>query len=310
MDTQALILNAPGELSVTRLGLKARRATDVLVEIDVSAVSTGTEKLLWTGEMPPFPGMGYPLVPGYEASGTVIEAGSKSGRTVGERVFVPGADCYKGARGLFGASARRIIADGSRVVPVGDMDVDESALFALAATAWHAIADGTVPDLIIGHGVLGRLLARIALLKGGNPVVWELQPDRQSGAEGYVVCSPEQDPTEKYGAIYDASGDAGLIPLLISRLKRGGEVVLAGFYSDPISFAYPPAFMAEARLRVAAEWAPQDLAATADAVRSGALSLAGLITHRCDARDAADGYATAFTDPTCLKLVIDWKDLS
>jgi bacteriochlorophyllide a dehydrogenase len=30
--------------------------------------------------------------------------------------------------------------------------------------------------------------------------------------------------------------------------------VLAGFYTEPLAFAFPPAFMKEARLRVAAEW--------------------------------------------------------
>jgi myo-inositol-1(or 4)-monophosphatase len=35
-----------------------------------SGISTGTERLLWDGTMPPFPGLGYPLVPGYETVGT------------------------------------------------------------------------------------------------------------------------------------------------------------------------------------------------------------------------------------------------
>lgn len=57
--------------------------------------------------MPPFPGMGYPLVPGYEAAGEVVEAGPDSGLRPGERVFVPGANCFMPTeaaklRGLFG----------------------------------------------------------------------------------------------------------------------------------------------------------------------------------------------------------------
>ena len=35
--------------------------------------------------------------------------------------------------------------------------------------------------------------------------------------------------------------------------------MLAGFYADRLSFAFPPAFMREARLRVAAQWQPGDL---------------------------------------------------
>ena len=37
--------------------------------------------------------------------------------------------------------------------------------------------------------------------------------------------------------------------------------MLAGFYSEPLSFAFPPAFMREARIRVAAEWRQADLVA-------------------------------------------------
>ena len=42
---------------------------------------------------------------------------------------------------------------------------------------------------------------------------------------------------------------------LIGRIAKGGEIVLAGFYTEAVSFAFPPAFMKEARLRIAAEWA-------------------------------------------------------
>jgi 2-desacetyl-2-hydroxyethyl bacteriochlorophyllide A dehydrogenase len=44
--------------------------------------------------MPHFPGMGYPLVPGYESVGVVIEAGADCRAALGETVFVPGARCY------------------------------------------------------------------------------------------------------------------------------------------------------------------------------------------------------------------------
>jgi len=93
----------------------------------------------------------------------------------------------------------------------------------------------------------------------------------------------------------------------MARLEKGGEIVLAGFYAKPLSFAYPPAFMREARIRVSAEWNRDDLVATRDLVEAGIVSLDGLITHRADARGATDAYATAFDDPGCLKMVLDWS---
>ena len=109
---------------------------------------------------------------------------------------------------------------------------------------------------------------------------------RRAGADGYEVIAPDADTRRDYTSIYDVSGDASVLADLIGRIARGGEIVLAGFYQDPISFAFPPAFMKEARFRVSAEWAPADLVATRDLIESGALSLGGLITHTRAASDA------------------------
>ena len=82
MDTLAVVLQQPEQLSLARLALTAPGAADVVVDIDYSGISTGTEKLLWSGRMPHFPGMGYPLVPGYESVGRVVQpSASRVGAT-------------------------------------------------------------------------------------------------------------------------------------------------------------------------------------------------------------------------------------
>lgn len=309
MQATAVTLKGPRDLEVTRLDLADPKPGEIIVDVAYSGISTGTEKLFWTGEMPPFPGMGYPLVPGYEAAGRVVEAGAETQFKPGDRVFVPGANCYKDAFGLFGGASNLLVTDAARAIEI-DHTGPEGALLALAATARHAIAglQNTPPDLIVGHGVLGRLLARLTCLCGAPaPTVWEIDPGRRDGAEGYLVISPEDDPRRDYEAIFDVSGSAAILPDLIGRIAKGGEIVLAGFYKDPINFAFPPAFMKEARLRVSAEWGRDDLVATRDLVGSGALSLDGLITHRAAASDAAQAYKTAFTDTGCLKMILDWE---
>ena len=69
METTAVIFDAPGSLEMRKTALTAMDSGDVRVDIHYSGISTGTEKLLWTGQMPAFPGMGYPLIPGYESVG-------------------------------------------------------------------------------------------------------------------------------------------------------------------------------------------------------------------------------------------------
>lgn len=309
MTATAVVLERPQSLSLAWLKLDAPTDEDIVVDIEWSGISTGTERLLWSGRMPAFPGMGYPLVPGYESVGRVRAAGPRSGVEVGQRVFVPGAKCYGDVRGLFGGAASRVVVPGARIVPIDERLGERGVLLALAATAYHVNSQGggRHPDLIVGHGVLGRLLARIAVAAGGQPVVWETNPDRRGGALGYAVIDPTEDERGNYRSICDVSGATGLLDTLIARLAPGGEVVLAGFYDEPLSFTFPPAFMREASLRIAAQWQPGDLAAVKQMAESGALSLDGLITHRLDAREADQAYRTAFGDPACLKMVLDWR---
>ena len=307
MDTLAVVLTEPESLGLRRLALTPPGEADVVVDIAWSGISTGTERLLWSGRMPHFPGMGYPLVPGYESVGQVIEVGPQSGRRIGEQVFVGGANCFGAVRGLFGGAAARLVVPGTRAVPIDAGLKEQGVLLALAATAWHAIGDARLPELIVGHGVLGRLLARLTIAAGGAPVVWESNETRRDGATDYQVLDADNDPRRDYGAILDASGDPRLLDTLIGRLAYGGEIVLAGFYAEPLSFAFAPAFMREARIRVAAEWRQEDLAEVIALIDAGRLSLAGLITHRNVAAEAASAYRTAFGDPACLKMILDWR---
>jgi 3-hydroxyethyl bacteriochlorophyllide a dehydrogenase len=309
MHSLAVIFEKPNQMVLGELGLSEPGGGDVVVEMEWTGISTGTERLLWTGRMPHFPGMGYPLVPGYESVGRIVEAGPDSGRRAGERVFVPGANCYGEVRGLFGGASSRIVTSGPKVIPLPGTLGEDGTLLALAATAHHAVrtARGGLPDLIVGHGALGRLIARIVCLEGGAPVVWERSQARRDGAQGYTVIDPAADERRDYRTICDVSGDPSLLDELIGRSARGGEIVLAGFYEAPLSFSFPPAFMRETKISVAAQWSPADLAAVTGVAGAGKLSLGGLITHRRNASEAREAYQTAFGDPACLKMILDWR---
>jgi bacteriochlorophyllide a dehydrogenase len=314
MKTMAIVLEQPERIAFSRLELTPPGDDDVVVEIEYSGISTGTEKLLFSGRMPAFPGMGYPLVPGYESVGRIVAAGPRAMHRAGARVFVPGARCYGEVRGLFGGAASTIVVAGSRVVPVAEALGEQAVLLALAATAYHAVAGAgkrspiVPPDLIIGHGVLGRLLARMTVVAGFTPpTVWETKPARTGGAEGYPVMAPAEDARRDYRAIYDVSGDAQILDHLVQHLAPGGEIVLAGFYTEPLHFNFAPAFMREAQIRCAAEWQRPDLLAVKELAETGRLSLDGLITHHDEPTHADAAYRTAFGDPGCLKMVLDWR---
>jgi 3-hydroxyethyl bacteriochlorophyllide a dehydrogenase len=310
----AIVFDAPQQLSVQMLDLKPFEAADIEVEVSFSGISTGTERLLWDGTMPAFPGLAYPLVPGYETVGTVVKVGDSNSLKLGDQVFIPGSYSFQGVRNLFGGAGARLIVPHARVVRVTPDLGPKAVLLALAATCYHAVSIGgarepmVAPDLIVGHGVMGRLLARITIALGmPAPTVWETQSVRREGGDGYAVIHPDEDSRRDYAAIYDVSGDGSILNGLISRLSPGGEVVLAGFYKQDLSFAFAPAFMREAQIRVAAQWKQHDLLAVTALVETGALSLDGLITHTCELSRARQAYEVAFGDPQCLKMMVDWR---
>ena len=311
IETEAVIIKDPGKLYLGNVVLREPGPGEVVVETHFSGVSTGTERLFWNGEMPAFPGMGYPLVPGYEAVGEVVDARESNKLNAGDFVFVPGANCYKDVKGLFGASARQLIVAEEKLIKI-DKNLDATGtLFALAATARHAIAGlgNKMPNLIVGHGVLGRLLARLTIAAGGEPpVVWETNPSRISGAEGYEVLNPVEDNKRDYESIYDASGDPSILDQIIQRLKKNGEIVLAGFYSNPLTFTFPPAFMREAKIRISAEFTKEDVRVTKSLIETEALSLENLISDTRPAEASTEAYKVAFEDTNCLKMVIDWRN--
>ncbi|MFZ9286440.1 MAG: chlorophyll synthesis pathway protein BchC, partial [Burkholderiaceae bacterium] len=200
MKASAIVFQAPCQLSVQAVALRPSTPDDLEIEVDFSGISTGTERLLWDGSMPPFPGMGYPLVPGYETVGRVVKAPAGSPIREGESVFVPGSYSFEGVHNLFGGAGSRLLAPASRVARIDPAWGERAVLLALAATAYHTVALGgrqepaTPPDLIIGHGVVGRLLARLTVAAGmAPPTVWETNPARQGGGEGYAVIHPEED---------------------------------------------------------------------------------------------------------------------
>ena len=181
-------------------------------------------------------------------------------RRIGEWVFVPGANCFGDARGLFGGSARRVIVPSARAMPIAERWRATASCSRWPRPRYHAIAGGSAPDLIVGHGVLGRLLARITIASGAPaPTVWETNAARRDGAAGYAVIDPEHDERRDYRRICDASGAARLLDTADRAARQGRRDRAGGLLRAACRFTFPPAFMREARFRVAAELRPDDL---------------------------------------------------
>jgi 3-hydroxyethyl bacteriochlorophyllide a dehydrogenase len=311
-NTEAVVFSAPGEIARRSLRLRELAPDEVRVQTVYSGISTGTERLLFRGEMPAFPGMGYPLVPGYESVGRITEVGAGAEAQLDQWVFVPGANCYQDARGLFGGASQEMLTSVQRVIALPSDPGPQMVLLALAATALHAIhlAGSRLPDLVVGHGVMGRLAARITVALGGQPMVWETHADRRFDGQGYITRDPSYCKGQQFDCILDASGAGDQLDHWVSSLAPGGQIILAGFYSQPLRFQFVPAFLRETQLKVAAQWQPADLQLVSEMVHDGRLSLDGLVTDVMPATDPQQAYEKAFDDFAALKVVMDWRCLS
>ena len=308
----AVVFEQPGEMTIRPVELPEPHSTDCVVEVQWTGISTGTERLLWDGRMPPFPGLAYPLVPGYESVGSVLSTGERTDFEVGQRVFVPGSRGFKDVHGLFGGAARSLVVPAERLISLPAETESTGVLLALAATACHALRrmeDLGPPELIIGHGALGRLLARITKARYQmTPVVWETAAERREGDHSYTVIDPTDADRRDYRRVCDVSGASLIIDQAVHHLAKGATILLAGFYAAPIQFQFPAAFMREIDLRISAEWQPEDMQSALDLVSGGDLSLSGIITHDQPYDSAETAYQQAFSDPRCLKMVLDWRD--
>ena len=308
----AVVFEQPGKMALRPVQLPEPHSTDCVIEVHWTGISTGTERLLWDGRMPPFPGLAYPLVPGYESVGRVVSSGDETQVEVGQQVFVPGSRGFTDVHGLFGGAARSLVVPAERLVLLPSEVQSKGVLLALAATACHAlrrIEDLGAPELIIGHGALGRLVARACMARYQvTPTVWETSPERREGEHSYLVLDPAEDDRRDYQRVCDVSGSSTIIDQAVKHLSKGATVLLAGFYAAPIEFDFPAAFMREIDIRISAEWQPDDMQTALELVSGGDLSLSGIITHDHPYDSAETAYQQAFSDPRCLKMVLDWRD--
>ena len=185
--------------------------------------------------------------------------GRAPGARVGERVFVPGARCFGEVRGLFGGAAvprrragragragRRAARRAGRPAGAGRDRPPRDR-----RRARQARSDRRPRRARPAAGAARRARRRRAAGRLGA----QSRP-RATAATATASSIPTDDARRDYRAIYDVSGDAGLLDTLIARLAPGGEVVLAGFYSEPLSLRLPAGLHARGahprRRRVAA----------------------------------------------------------
>jgi len=201
----------------------------VLVRVDVSAISPGTERAFFMRM--PNAMTKFPYFPGYSAAGEVVAVGR------GVRRFRPGDRVALAAE--HGSIA---VADESSVhaVPEG-VSLEDAAFVQLGVIALQAVLKaqlrGGEPAVVLGQGLIGQLLAQFASAYGAYPVIAVTRTAKRvtdhhpHGVQEVIVL--DRDGTERLDRLgaavtFEATGSPDALPLAMQCTRPGGRIVLAG----------------------------------------------------------------------------------
>jgi len=315
LKARSLWFTAPRTATLREETVQPPGPGEVRVETLASAVSAGTEMLVYRGEVPhdlplDLPtlrgGYGFPIKYGYAAVGRVLDTGPDiEDLASGDTVFVhhPHQEAF-------------VVPATMPIRLPGALDPMLGVFFANLETALNIVHDTPLhlgeTALVFGGGVVGLLVAQLLKLSGAGAVLvvdpLERRRKLATGADGALdpqnVHERVRDLTDGRGVdvAVEASGAGAALQAAIEALATEGTVVVASWYgTKPVALDLGGHFhRGRIRLRSSQvgrsnpELAPRwDRERRTDTVLAllGRLDLEDLITHRLPFDRAPEAYA-------------------
>lgn len=304
---------------------------DLHVRAVASAISHGTEMLVYRGEVPPDLALDlptlrgsfrFPIKYGYASVGRVIQAGAEAGVKPGSLVFAlhPHQDHY--------------LVPASLAVPLNDATGERGVFLANLETAVNVMLDAAPrfgeQVVVMGQGVVGLLVTQIAVRSGArviavDPLEKRRLLARRLGAEAVLTPGehlPERvrDLTGGRGAdvVIEASGVPAALDVALRCVVFQGTVVACSWYgAKPVALDLGGPFH-RGRLRVvssqvsnidpalAPRWTRERRLAVARDLLDK-LELDALVTHRLPIHRAAEAYELIDQHPEeCVQVLFEY----
>jgi D-arabinitol dehydrogenase (NADP+) len=309
---KAVVIEGPRQLAVREVPEPQPARGEVIVEV-ASAGLCGTDIHIYLGE---YDG-DYPIVPGHEVVGTIIEVGEGvDDLTPGTRVSfdpnVPCFECHFCRRQRFnhclnwqgigvtrdGGMAERVAVPAKVIYPIEDSLPFDQAIFTepLSCVVWglqRATPELGDRVLIFGAGPIGLLMMQSVRRAGASQVVVsDLQSDRLDlatdlGADATVVASDAGAGALRAFAPYgfdmviDATGVPAVAAGCFEHVTRGGKVLLFGVCPEDATIEFSPFDIFRRDITVYGSFAVNMTFGPAlELLRSGAVRVETLISHR------------------------------
>ena len=253
MQRTSVIFKNPYEIELVRSPLPAPEDEEVLIKTHISAISPGTELLVYRGRFPsklavdaaipalarPF---SYPLAYGYASVGQVVEIGrSVKKDLLGRSVF-----CFHPHESHYAVGQNQLI-------PLAD-DIDpcDAVLLATMETAVNFLMDGrpVIGEnvVVFGLGIVGLLTtALLSQMPLGNLVTLDRYPLRRKNAKlagARIVLDPDAKQVRAGGRnklqsvadndgidlVYELSGNPAALNQALATAGPGGRIVIGSWY--------------------------------------------------------------------------------
>lgn len=335
---KAIVYDKPGSFSLAEVPQPAPGVDDVLIKVLVAGVC-GTDLHLHDGEFGPT----YPLTPGHEIAGEVVELGSSvTTLKVGDLVTFDNTgscghceECRRAkpeycttilAQGVNapGGFAEYVIASANRCFVVNDLDPEIAVFAEPTACVVHGLdklelAPGS-KVLLIGAGPTGLVLTQLLRATGAGylvvaaPSQHKLDIALERGAD-LIVKIDRADPTAAYARlkevagtgfdyVIDATGVVNVLDEALALLRVGGTVFVYGMTAESAEWTIAPYDVFRRELTIKGSFAQQfSFDRALLALRGGRVDTTGMVTHRF----GLDQYAEALeavASSECIKAVI------
>jgi 2-desacetyl-2-hydroxyethyl bacteriochlorophyllide A dehydrogenase len=297
---RALVIEKPGEYSVQTIPDPIPGPGEVVVQVAAVGIC-GTDIHIVEGEFPPTP---YPIVPGHEFCGQIVE-GPRSGEKVAVDPSLFCGACHYcrigrgnlcerwGAIGdtVNGAMAEYVAVPEANCFSLPeDLPASHGALVEPLSCAVHGF-DGLPRQLgshylIYGAGTMGLMMLQLAVAAGAASIsVVDLNTDRLQvartlGADAVATNADEFDRPHGWEVVIDCTGAIPAIEDGLTRVRRGGTYQQFGVAPGDATASVSPFRIYNDEITIVGSMAVvHSFGRAVDLVRKGAIDADTMVTH-------------------------------
>lgn len=321
--TRGVVFTAPRKVEVWEFDLRKPEPGDVIVEVEYSGISAGTERWVLTGERPE--DAKYPHVPGYQNVGKIIYVGPDvKNWKIGDRVAGGTSKLLEGGKVKgWGAHVAHAVIQANRIVKIPDeVSLQEASMHWLFAVGYRGVRMTEIKPgdlvVVIGLGIIGQGYCQIARLKGAKVIGVDIKEKNLEIASKYscdIVANSKKENLKEIvmkekpaGAdiAVEAIGKNELIPTCIDLLRVEGKLVWQGWYPGNVSFYFHQAHGKMVHMIFPCYLERQD--EVLKLISEGKLRLSPFISHTFNAEDAPKAYELILNPPPDMTgIVLKWK---